>query len=697
MFKRLDDQEALQYHLEYARANSGQRKNYIADCIHNREFFFGSQWTKDEMDAMTARGQYAAKINRIKKSVTSLVGILNAEKPILKSVPFGETDHITSDICNKVFSHVFNNSMGVVVCNQLLNGGLRDNIGYALVKQNECNNTAFEFLPCESVIVDPDSNDPYFRDASVIYIEKTLSEKQIRKIYDIPDNVFLSPEMPDTWEQKVNDWNETLKVTKITDDSKMYYKVIEGYYRDVVPVEHGSFEKKVRITKRTLLGYQHAYEEELDERITGHCIIPLYFADTGNINKRGLVYFMKDIQRFLNKAFGVVLYGAQLNSNPKVFMYKDSVPNTNIKEFQERYNIPGSINFLEGDGKESQPPLVVQGQPINSAFFQIMQILMAELEFNSVNNQMTGSDINAEKNTTNTQLFQQFQLMLNSFREFLNLYEGFTSVLGGVILQHFFAYSSDDVIKRLFKLDELKMKANKILNAGFDPENPEAMMSYKEYLTSEERLHPAEVEVRVVNDKKVVDYLKKITDIIEDGKILRFDIAVEKGSYLASHSSLRFAMKLEMYNLNLIDNESVLLDAPIENKEEAIARVSQIKVLISQNMSLQVELEKALREIENLKKSVVDGTIEKQLIQHEGKLDKQYTQTRAKDSANIKISRMEERTKLKDQLMRGDQMIQEALLNLKKRQAEYELAKQKLEGQSEERPAADLLAEYLNQ
>ena len=680
MFKKLDSKTAYEYHMQYTRANNSDRTAYVQDSTGNRQFFFGDQWTQAEINAMSDRGQYAAKINYIKKFITSLVGIMNADKPMLKSVPFGKEDHVISDICNTVFSHVYNKSSGTVMMNSALNGALRDNIGWIMVKQNEHNETVFEYLPVEQVIVDQDSNDPYFRDASVIYIEKMIPMSQVRAMYDIPENEHLMSDVPDTWEEYVGDTNTTLKVTRLIDDSKTYVRVIEGYHRTVVPDPQDPFRKRVRMVKKTLLGYSHVFEEDLHPTITNHCIIPLYFAETGNVFKRGLVYFLKDIQRFLNKSFGVMLLNAQLHSNPKVFVYKDSVPLQNLEDFQQDYNKPGSVIFLDGDGKESVPPTVVQGAPLSGAWYQIVEFLAGFLEFNAIDNNLTGSDINANSNQSQTQIFQQYQLMLNAYREFLNLYEGFMSALGETVLQYFFAYSAKDsrVFNGLFNVPEIQARVDKAIQHGFIEGSPEAEKAYTDYLTSV-GVHPAQAVLDITVVKKEIDFLKKITAIKEDASSLNFDVSIEKGSYLASHSTLRFAMKMELYQQNLIDNETVLMDAPIENKEEAIQRVSQIKVLQSQNISLQTELEKSLKEIENLKNTVADGAMQQSLTEHNAKLDKQRNDFVQKERSNQKIEKMQSKTQLNSQLLEGESLIQKALLSLQKKAAEYDIAKKKLE------------------
>jgi len=678
MFERMNDREAYDYHLKYTRANNADRTVYVKDSVSNRQFFFGDQWTTDEISTMSTRGQYAAKINYIKKFVTSLVGILNADKPSLKSVPFGKEDHIISDICNGVFSHIYNKSSGTVIMNSTLNGALRDNVGWAMVKINEFGETVFEFLPVEQVIPDQDANDPFMRDASVIYLEKHISLAEVRRMYRIPESETLIFDVPDTWEEYVGVSGDTLRVTRMIDDSKTYVRVVEGYHREIIYDERG--KKKVQMIKRTLLGYTHMFEEALDPSITSHCFIPLYFAETGNIFKRGLVYFLKDIQRFLNKSFGVMLLNAQLHSNPKVFVYKDSVPNQNQANFQADYNKPGSVIFLEGDGKESTPPTVIQGAPLSSAWYQIVEFLVGFMQFNAIDTQLTGGDVNAGRQQNSTQVFQSYQLMLNSYREFLNLYEGFVSTLGEVVLQYFFAYSAKEpgTLDKLFNLPEINTRVAQAIQNGFIYDDPAGNKAYGEYLTAN-GIHPAEVAITLVKIKKDIDFLNKINDITTSSSSLHFDVAVEKGSYLASHSALRFAMKMELYEKNLIDNETVLQDAPIENKEEAIQRVSQVKVLQSQNLSLQTELEKALREVEDLKSTVAEGAMQQSMAKREYQFDKQRNDFTQKERANQKIAKADSRTRLNDQLREGEDIIRQALLSLKKKEVQYELAKAKLE------------------
>jgi len=59
------------------------------------------------------------------------------------------------------------------------------------------------------------------------------------------------------------------------------------------------------------------FRETLPKNITEYPIIPIYSEDTENPYKRGEVHFIKDLQKFINKSYGVVLHNAQLMGNPK--------------------------------------------------------------------------------------------------------------------------------------------------------------------------------------------------------------------------------------------------------------------------------------------------------------------------------------------------------------------------------------------
>jgi len=676
---RLPDKEAWAYQVQFNRCCNAKRTTSLAEYKKCDEFYHDIQWDPEEKTKADNKGQYVVTINRIRKAIQSMTGMLNADKPMFKSYPMGKEDTVVSDIVNKVFAYIYKNSAGVATSNRILKNSLIK-MAYAHVKQNDLNQTVFECLGPENVVPDVDCTDPFFRDAQVIYIVKWVNTKIVSQVYNIPEEE-LCLEQPEEWGQFTDAKGNAIPLGQIADEAHTYVKVVEGYHRVVMKERFADSgadtgRARVRIEKKTLLGYRHLYKEILPDTISKHNIIPLYFDDTGNVYKRGLVHYLIELQIFLNKAFGIMLLNAQLTSNPKIVVHEDAVPKGDIKKLEQNWAIPGKVIVVSGEGKEAMVPQVISGQQLSSAWYQIVMMLMQEMEYNTISHQHMGMDINGQ-GKDNTKIFQSYQLALNSMREFLNIYEGFYSSTGEVLLQYFFTFTPQNVIAKILELDEVKARMEEYKNVGFNPNDVNSVNAFQKQ-AYEKGMNPYETQQMMIRAKKDVVYLKKITDIMSSKSFIDFDIMVEKGSYLSSHSQLRLAMKMELYDKGLVDNQAVLEDAPLENKDEIIQRLSMIHQLTQRNNEIEEALTQAENRIKMLEEAITKGKIDMSTIEYEAKAAKQLAQTRAKDSADKKINAMRSKLVLTQDRAAQQNEVDKAILELKTAIAKVNIEKEKL-------------------
>ena len=168
-------------------------------------------------------------------------------------------------------------------------------------------------------------------------------------------------------------------------------------------------------------------------------------------------------------------------------------------------------------------------------------------------------------------------------------------------------------------------------------------------------------------------FLNTLNDMCKDTDWTDYDIVIEQGSYVPSYTMMRFFMKLELYKQNIIDNETVLEDLPLANKEQVISRVSHQRLLEEENAELKGALQKMTQEMNMLKDAVTKGEVSMMQQQHELKMDKQYNDTRQKDQAARKMQASQYRTVLSEDRMRLRQQADDLLLQLR-----YAIAENKL-------------------
>ena len=138
---------------------------------------------------------------------------------------------------------------------------------------------------------------------------------------------------------------QQILIQKVYSYDKLYVNLYECYRREFYRTEDTG-EVRSKIIKDTVIGFRHSFREELPSPISEYPIIPVYVEDTENPYKRGEIHFLKDLQKFINKSYGVVLLNAQLMSNPKVFLRETDIPSADIEEFEDNYANPGSVSVL---------------------------------------------------------------------------------------------------------------------------------------------------------------------------------------------------------------------------------------------------------------------------------------------------------------------------------------------------------------
>ena len=149
-------------------------RRHMEDCVENRRYFFGEQWTSTEINTRTAADKTTKTMNRLRKTINAIVGIKTANKPKYLAVSQGDEDGKISDISNKLLDWLYYRSDGSEKLRNAILCGSRDNIGYVYVHLDSTGKPIFTDLEYSDVLIDPRSKDPMFKDAEYIYIKKWI-------------------------------------------------------------------------------------------------------------------------------------------------------------------------------------------------------------------------------------------------------------------------------------------------------------------------------------------------------------------------------------------------------------------------------------------------------------------------------------------------------------------------------------------
>lgn len=637
--------------------DSKEQQEYEDKCKANLDFYFGAQQTQEEADAIEDRGQYSIIINKVRKLMKSLVGLLTANKPQFSAYPahLEDDDLYVSNMSNLIFDWVWNNSKGTQTHRKVVQRGIRDNIGYYKVESTVDNKIRFIGLSYDDIRVQKNSRDSLFDDASVIDYHKWISIDYAKTFYGINVDLFDTP--PKSWGNYQDDMGRRPEVGKMYSADKNYVEIHE--LRRRIPVRDNKDKLTYKIIKDSVIGLGHIYREVLPDPISYYDIIPVYSDDTENPWKLGELEFLKGLQRFYNKAYGVIIHNAQLMSNPKVFVFQNSIPNGNVKKFEDHFSQPGSINVLQRtsfDGK-AEVPIVVAGQPINTAFYTLKQDIDREFEEATIPKVMLGmgDTTNQRRNLSRLDMLEN---VLDSYKVLTGNIDESLSRLGTVCMQFFKAYVKGD---RVLDITNSRNRINRIRinqKRQLDINDPRSIAEYKRVQT-ERGVHPIDIDNTIDEAREDNDKLKALEYVLNSTEDMTTDIRVVPKSYAPTYELSKLSLMMELKQLGVVDNEAVIEKIPYEDRKKLLKRLSQIEMLKGQNLQLEETVKELQKTIDKFKTMFTNQEIE--MIKKDAQLDQAYITKDMRVKAYLQkvFTKMRTNQILNEAELRAKEMIME--------------------------------------
>lgn len=598
---------------------------WAKDCLENRSFYFGHQASASEIEKLQARGQYYIVVNKIRKALRAMTGMLSAAIPKYKVVPYSKEGCVRASVASKLLDWVWNNSGGIHLFRRILKDCLIDNIRYAHIIFSKDKRIKIVAQAFDEVLVDPQSHHPMFEDAEMIIIKRYVPVEYVKSVYGVTN---LVTEVPTTFHALTSDTelqHSTQFITRVFSGNALYVNLYECYRKEYYRNEDGAVLAK--IIKETALGFRHAFREELPIEITDYPIIPFYVEDTSNPYKRGEVHFLKDLQRFINKAYGVVLLNAQLMSNPKLVMRETDIPGADLKAFQENYSKPGSINILTGN---AELPMVIDGQPLNAAFFTLYQDAKHEIGQSSLPEELVSGSVTGINATNYSHLLDQKEIVLDALKDFTSLIDLACIQIGKVALQYCAAYL--DPTQLVFILDSTGATARHAadIQQGLNVADEKSVAEFIR-LAQENQLDEAALGDKLAQAQLDADFVTAIQSVTDYVHFTDLDIHIISGSYSPTYDMAMLRLMLELANMHAVDPSMILRYVPTENRAELEERFDTIRQLQTQNTVLEEEnkdLKDTLKSVEGM---VVTERINAETARAKVKLDKLRAEEKVKN------------------------------------------------------------------
>ena len=238
----------VQYSEELLERYDNEREPWAVKFVESNEFRNGMQWTQEQSDALTERGQAPIVINRMHPMIETAKAMLTAKRPQFRATGRDDSDRKVGKVFSDLFQWVWERSSGDTELKQCIDDYYVGGLGYMYVYQDphadmgkgEVKMSALHPL---DVYVDPNSRDPYFKDAQHILVARIIPDSEALKIYPDYSDIILSSEEKHSDRYPNGKMNNALDQIMMEDqdrsnDDQKYREFIERYTKIKTEMYH---------------------------------------------------------------------------------------------------------------------------------------------------------------------------------------------------------------------------------------------------------------------------------------------------------------------------------------------------------------------------------------------------------------------------------------------------------------------------
>tara|TARA_B110000444_G_scaffold67619_1_gene63610 strand:+ start:8914 stop:11199 length:2286 start_codon:yes stop_codon:yes gene_type:complete len=216
-----------------------EREPWAQKFVESNEFRNGMQWTKAQSDALEARGQAPIVINRMHPMIETAKAMLTAKRPQFRATGRDDSDRKVAKVFSDLFQWVWEQSSGDSELKQCIDDYYVGGLGYLYVFQDPHADMGKGEVKIKSihpldVYVDPNSRDPFFKDAAHIIVSKILPDSESLKLYPGFKSIILESDEKKTDRYPTGGLKNSLDQMMMEDfdrsnDDEIYREFIERY------------------------------------------------------------------------------------------------------------------------------------------------------------------------------------------------------------------------------------------------------------------------------------------------------------------------------------------------------------------------------------------------------------------------------------------------------------------------------------
>jgi hypothetical protein len=584
------------------------RNEWAQQVALDFDYFCNKQWTDEEQQILDDRGQTPLVINRITPVALQKIAQLGEHRPKIKALPMNRPANKKADVWSHMIEYVLYNSKFRLVDLAVKQAHVTKSVGYYYAFIDEAADDGKGEVMVrqeqpEFVWVDPNAREPDFSDADHILIAKEITMNQAIQRFPEKKRALRkaamkestqAPQFPVT--DSYNDEGyfvsvpQDINYTPVNDELKVL--IIERYSR-IIAIEwlvrnvDGKFMRQVsdevyqrqfasdpawsavKIRKRKILKVVSAGERTLIGQWilpTEHYpIIPVPNYWTGTPYPLSDIRYLRGMQDEINKRRSLMILNAALSSSNKWLYEKGSID----EDFWDMHAALPNAKLPYKAGYNQ--PLPVQPLPLPAALAYLEETAKHDMEYMAGSFPVSHGDASQAPPTYAATLALE-EFGARRLNPSLEMLAHAKTQLGKVII---------DYCQHLYKTT----KFIRILG------NKEGELV--EFYINERRFDPVSGDTYTVNG-------------IDSA---RYDVIIESGMNMPTNRWARFMAYKDLFQMGAIDNQALLEQSDLPDREDIIARLSQI-VQLNQALSASAEEKKELQGlVMSMRRQVINADI----------------------------------------------------------------------------------------
>jgi len=394
----------------------------------------GTQYTKEQLLDIRKRYGIPLSINILHALKEQCQAFLTGLKPSIGVVPVGDSAKNACYIWRELITAVQELSDFRVHSEMGISDTLDVGHGVFIMKENDFyNHNSFNVnikrIPWHWVYIDPNSKDPHYQDAELIFVAYPIPKSKAKKLYNLTDeemqlansniggkaynikDIFggngLSGDY--IW---LFDIYEKIKLPTyiLADGKKVYEKPLVNSYIDASGKIQNLIVKETQevVVKRVFKVGNYIYGEEVMP-IKNYPLFFYSFAYNGSPRPESLAHHVVDIQKMVNKLLALIIEITQKSTGSGTFNAQGTI--INQEEYETSMSTPGASTPFIPDSTLSNDGAPIQKQPYQTPnnVIVLWERLIKLMEYiTGIFDLMQGNAENAPQTLGATQSLQNF-------------------------------------------------------------------------------------------------------------------------------------------------------------------------------------------------------------------------------------------------------------------------------------------------